>query len=104
MRSAAWRRSVDHHAAPPNAGHPPHQTWIQKYIFPGGLLPSTQAIIDIIGNTRAAHRRRTALRRDAAALAGTIYAAARMGWRTGSDVEVSRELSGARKRTKTRCA
>lgn len=25
------------------------QTWIQKYIFPGGLLPSTQAIIDITG-------------------------------------------------------
>lgn len=24
-------------------------TWIQKYIFPGGLLPSTQAIMDITG-------------------------------------------------------
>ena len=25
-------------------------TWIQKYIFPGGLLPSTQAIVDITEN------------------------------------------------------
>lgn len=24
-------------------------TWIQKYIFPGGLLPSTEAIVDITG-------------------------------------------------------
>lgn len=58
------------------------QTWIQKYIFPGGLLPSHAGHHRHHRAThRAAHRRRglaaTALRRDAAALAGTIYAAAR---------------------------
>jgi cyclopropane-fatty-acyl-phospholipid synthase len=33
-------------------------TWIQKYIFPGGLLPSTRAIVDITGRhtgLRAVH-------------------------------------------------
>ena len=52
-------------------------TWIQKYIFPGGLLPSTEAII---GDHRTAHPvahrghvlAATALRRDAAAVAGAV--------------------------------
>ena len=59
-------------------------TWIQKYIFPGGLLPSVEAII---GVTERHTRLRTvdmivpasALRRDAAAVARTLRRATRCG-------------------------
>ena len=59
-------------------------TWIQKYIFPGGLLPSTEAIMaDHRPAHRAAHRRHVlaapALRRDAAAVAGALHRATRYG-------------------------
>lgn len=74
--------SSDHHAAPPNAGHPPHPD-----LDPEVHLPWRTATVHAghhrhhRATHRAAHRRRglaaTALRRDAAALAGTIYAAAR---------------------------
>jgi len=55
-------------------------TWIQKYIFPGGLLPSTQAIVGITERrtglrTIAATLAATALRRDPAAVAGTVRGA-----------------------------
>ena len=52
-------------------------TWIQKYIFPGGLLPSTEAIVGVTER----HTRfrtvdmvslRSALRRDVAAVARTV--------------------------------
>ena len=37
----------DHDAPRPDAGHPGHHTWINKYIFPGGFLPSVRAIDEI---------------------------------------------------------
>ena len=52
-------------------------TWIQKYIFPGGLLPSTEAImVDHRTPYLAAHRRHvlaaTALCRDACGCGGSV--------------------------------
>ena len=63
-------------------------TWIQKYIFPGGLLPSTEAIMAITErHTAVAHRRHvlaaTALRRDAAAVAGALHRAPGCGGGVG---------------------
>ena len=57
-------------------------TWINKYIFPGGFLPSVEAIEEITRrHTHAAGRRPAldgrALRRDAAAVAGAVPAAPR---------------------------
>ncbi len=49
-------------------------TWIQKYIFPGGLLPSVQAVEE----TLAAH---TALRVDSGAAYGAHYAETLRLWR-----------------------
>ncbi|MFI7387197.1 class I SAM-dependent methyltransferase [Streptomyces sp. NPDC049813] len=49
-------------------------TWIQKYIFPGGLLPSTQAIADTVRE----HTRLTVARRDGY---GAHYAETLRLWR-----------------------
>ena len=38
------RPPIDHHLARPAAHHPGPYTWIHKYIFPGGLVPSIEAI------------------------------------------------------------
>ena len=56
-------------------------TWIQKYIFPGGLLPSTEAIMAVTGRHTALRTvdmfsLRQALRGDAAAVAGALHRAA----------------------------
>ena len=64
-------------------------TWIQKYIFPGGLLPSVTAIENSLTEHPAADHRRARtsrpLRRDAADLAGTVRRARRRGRRLGFD-------------------
>ena len=69
----------DHDAARPAAA-PPGDTygWIHKYIFPGGLIPSLQAIERDAAPAHVAARRRTpragpALRRDAAAVARAVH-------------------------------
>ena len=54
--------------------------WIQKYIFPGGLIPSLQAIDDTLAahtTLRVTQRRelRRALRPDPAPVAGTLHRA-----------------------------
>jgi cyclopropane-fatty-acyl-phospholipid synthase len=50
------------------------RTWVQKYIFPGGLLPSTEAIFDITA-------RHTALRTVERASLGPHYAQTLQFWR-----------------------
>ena len=62
-------------------------TWIQKYIFPGGLLPSTQAIATITEHHTGLRTvdmisLRPALRRDLAALAQAVYRSDETRWRT----------------------
>ncbi len=43
--AAAWA-AVDHHAARPDDGHRRSYTWIHKYVFPGGIIPSIRSIED----------------------------------------------------------
>ena len=70
------------------------QTWILKYIFPGGLIPSVTSIEDnvaahtglrVVGPAAAS----AALRADAAAVAGAVLRPARKNWRGSGSTRCS---------------